>query len=155
MRSKRLPHGASPYIDHAFGGKGMAKKNTTVLEVPVNFSASISVPKNACKAIDDSIKRGEMSLEVALASKDSDSNFMFSVYPDQFEGSLHFSRAGSELVVKANGTYKLAFGTFERDNIQFPVDIRAYAIGDANADSYQLAEDDSGLPLGEIVNVPK
>jgi hypothetical protein len=133
----------------------MPKNKTTILEVPLNFSATIVVPAAASKAIDDSIDRGEISLGVSLAGKDSGNSFMFSIYPDQFDGSLTFSRAGKQLAVTADGVYKLNIGSFEREHISLPADIRVESIGDANADTYQLSEDETGLTLGEIISLPK
>lgn len=128
----------------------MGKKTTKVLEIPINFTDSITVKSSAYKILDTTIHRGEICLGVELVSQTNDTTFMVDVYPDQFEGTLEVNRSGNTVTIKAAGVYRLTMGDFERENICFPSQVRASSLGDDNGDSYPLGPKQKGLIIGKL-----
>jgi hypothetical protein len=128
----------------------MSKKATKVLEIPINFTDSITVESSAYKILDTTIRRGEICLGLELVSKTNDTTFMLSVYPDQLEGTFEVNRSGNKVTIKADGVYRLTMGDFERQNICFPSEVRASSLGDDNGDSYPLGPKEEGLIIGKL-----
>lgn len=122
----------------------MAKKK--VLNVPINFVGKVKIPKDAIKAVDSSIKRGELALDLNLIStKDPEVSLGISVYPDRVEGTLQFKRDGEFVSINASGTYVMEIGKFEEECLNLPVVVKVLSIADENAESYWLGDDELGV----------
>jgi len=122
----------------------MAKKKTLV--IPINFLGNVTVPNESIKAVDSSIKRGELSLGFDLIStKDPDISTSISVYPDGVNGVLKFRREDESVVVEASGSYVMEIGEWEEENLDLPAFIMFTRITDENADSYYFGDDGIGI----------
>jgi hypothetical protein len=122
----------------------MAKKKTLV--IPINFLGNVTIPNESIKAVDSSIKRGELSLGFDLIStKDPDVSTSISVYPDGVNGVLKFKRDDESLVVEASGSYVMEIGEWEEENLDLPAFIMFTRITDENADSYYFGDDGIGI----------
>jgi hypothetical protein len=122
----------------------MAKKKTLV--IPINFLGNVTIPKESMKAVDSSIKRGELSLGFDLIStKDPDVSNSISVYPDGVNGVLKFKRVDESVVVEASGSYVMEIGEWEEENLDLPAFIMFTRITDENADSYYFGDDGIGI----------
>ena len=122
----------------------MAKKKTLV--IPINFLGNVTIPNESIKAVDSSIKRGELSLGFDLIStKDPDVSTSISVYPDGVNGVLKFKRDDESVVVEASGSYVMEIGEWEEENLDLPAFIMFTRITDENADSYYFGDDGIGI----------
>jgi hypothetical protein len=122
----------------------MAKKK--ILNVPINFSGKVRIPKDAMKAVESSIKKGELALDLDLVSvKDPDVSLGVSVYPDRVKGTLQFKKDGEFATIDASGVYEMEIGKFEEECLNLPIVVKVLSISDENAESYWLGDDELGV----------
>ncbi len=129
----------------------MAKKKQ-FLKLDIVFDDTAIASSETHSEIDSAIESDMMGICLRLALVDDvDDGVNFTIYPDQINGAMTFSRDGDKIAVTVKGTYEFEYGKDEKEYLPLPVKLLVESVSDNIPESYYFNDDFSCVDTGIVI----